>query len=84
MLFRSLHERDDEALQRLKTTFRSEVTTALMKVLDTYRHAPRLHPFLLAGVQTVKEHKAFVHFHCLQVAQKRQQDRDGFGVTQLA
>jgi hypothetical protein len=39
---RALHERDDEALQRLKTTFRSEVTMALMKVLDTYRHAPRL------------------------------------------
>jgi HEAT repeat protein len=39
---RALHERDDEALQRLKATFRSEVTTALMKVLDTYRHAPRL------------------------------------------
>jgi hypothetical protein len=39
---RALHERDDEALQRLKATFRSEVTMALMKVLDTYRHAPRL------------------------------------------
>jgi len=39
---RALHEQDDEALQRLKATFRSEVTMALMKVLDTYRHAPRL------------------------------------------
>ncbi len=38
---RVLKERDEEALQRLKATFRSEVVTALMKVLDTYRHAPR-------------------------------------------
>jgi len=38
---RVLNERDEEALQRLKANFRLEVMTALMKVLDTYRHTPR-------------------------------------------
>jgi len=37
---RVLNERDEEALQRLKANFQSEVVTALMKVLDTYRHDP--------------------------------------------